>query len=190
MLDGALLETWRECEDTLKAWLEVTEKPVRGELLSACKGDEKRARAVQVNACAVIFRGQLQVADEWLRELRPETLTLAHRQVRAMIIAYLDGKNDPQVGDDPEALEGPAMQFARRALGFTRRMREVMQAGAKKRGKHKDEVFIRDRPEPQKSETAPLDKVEEKATIPMLPDSSVGATASAPKKVRKPKKVQ
>lgn len=131
ILDGALLELWRELEDALKAWHTQTQRPVHPDAIAREGGDAKKARARQVQAAAIIIRQQFGEVRNLLEDYQPATLSVGHRQVRALAIAYLDDeKSDPTAEDDPDLEDGPIVIFANRAISAIRGMREVMRKDA------------------------------------------------------------
>jgi len=149
VLDGALLECWREAEEALRAWMEAGNEPVSQKILDECNNDESGARSVQAFVGAQIFLAQWKNAEFLLENLNPGSLANGHRRVKAMIAELLGDKEAiPAITDDVYEPEGRVATFARRAFKFQRAVRTVMRADAK--GKSKERAMYVRTVEPAK----------------------------------------
>jgi len=146
MLDGALLEFWRECEDCLHALSYQIQRPVPDAAIERDQGNEPRARGRQIHACSIIYRSLLNQMWELLGDYHPATLSKGHRAVRALVQDWLQtNPTDPQPDDDSDMTKPatPAAVFVSRAIRCTRQMRSVMREDAERNGKSRQDAYIR-----------------------------------------------
>lgn len=138
VLDGVLLDLWRELVVTMRVFNDRTNAPLTKSELERVDNDPVAARKVQCIAAAKRFRDMVDEVWHVCGDLNPATLSPAHRQIRAWAQTYIQTVKTPDLRDRDDIFGKLAEKFTQEALlGVTNVRKTLIDGSKKKKLKHR-----------------------------------------------------
>jgi len=131
VLDGVLLDLWRELVATMRAFNMLTCKELSKSELERADNDPIKARKIQCVAAARRFRDMVDEIWHITGDLNPATLSPAHRKIRAWTQTYIQTVKTPDLGDRDEVFGKDAEKFALEALQAITNVRQTLIEGSR-----------------------------------------------------------
>lgn len=131
VLDGVLLDLWRELVSTMRVFNMRTCAAVPQSELDRVGGDAVKARKVQCIAAARRFRDMVDEIWHVCGDLNPATLSPAHRKIRAWAQTYIQTVVTPDLRDRDDVFGKRAEAFTKEALQAVTNVRQTLIDGSK-----------------------------------------------------------